>query len=648
MFCAWAAPDGTGDGLSSSTPCSLAAAKELAQAHAATDDVLVILLAGTYQLAAGIVFGAADGGQNGHMVTWRAEGEVIFSGGVQVTGWTLHDAGANIWRASVPAGLLFRQMYVDGVRRNRVRGKWSLSSSDAGATYVSTDPTFPVLARPQDLEMVFPRAAFNWVESRLCAASASRVGDTTTITMRYPGGINVRWIIWPATWPAQPGWAENAYEFLSASTPGQWYLDPGTDTLYYVPMLGEDMDAVDVRVPVVEQLLSCSAADPVSNIRFQGISFQHATWTRPSVLGCFLETFCNDHWDTAWGPANGPLHFTKFPPAAVSLAGSQNAEIVGCDLRHLGARGIYLGGGARGCFVRRNTVTDASSSGICIGDVDTFQPAHPTGDIHVDSNVIRNVAVEYRAAPGLFGGIVDHVYVWHNEISDLPYTGIVFGYGQEASGYMSSLAAANDIAGNYVHDVMLVLNDGGGIYTEGMQTSGGLRTVIHHNLIENVGPGGSTTYANPIYLDESTHGVDATHNVCLTRGQPYWYNENGDFGNCTATVNYANGNMVRHSTSPNALTGIDEAIVLGGDPATWPAEALAIIAAAGPAILRPPVADLSLSGAPRWHRRGWEARGLETSGLAQFGAAGGQIRLRMKVWSTALGRWQTVPMKRYR
>ena len=69
-----------------------------------------------------------------------------------------------------------------------------------------------------------------------------------------------------------------------------------------------------------------------------------------------------------------------------------------------------------------------------------------------------------------------HVTVDHNEVNDLPYSGITIGWGgwRERLGNLSPLAnysQHNAITNNLVFNYMQVMADGGGIYSNGIQGS---------------------------------------------------------------------------------------------------------------------------------------------------------------------------------
>src|ERR1700693_2610745 len=125
----FASPVGAGNGCSSTSPCSLTGVqtkvRNLISAGQMRGDVIVQVASGSYTLAQPLSFGPQDSGINGYNVVWQAApgAHPIFSGGVAVTGWTLHDASKNIWQASVPSWLVTRQLYVDGVRAPRTSGQ---------------------------------------------------------------------------------------------------------------------------------------------------------------------------------------------------------------------------------------------------------------------------------------------------------------------------------------------------------------------------------------------------------------------------------------------------------------------------------------------------------------------------------------------
>src|SRR6266540_80129 len=106
---------------------TLARARDLVRTMNAnlTADLTVQLADGTYRLAAPLVLNALDSGSGGHRVIWTAApgAHPVVSGGVRVTGWSVADAGRNLWSAPAPASLTnTRQLYIDQHRAARAAG----------------------------------------------------------------------------------------------------------------------------------------------------------------------------------------------------------------------------------------------------------------------------------------------------------------------------------------------------------------------------------------------------------------------------------------------------------------------------------------------------------------------------------------------
>jgi hypothetical protein len=560
----YASPTGSGDGLTPATAASLTAARALARAAAGSDDVTVYLRGGTYQLAAPLTLDSGDSGANGFTHYWRAyPGETpSLSGGVPVTGWALFDGAKNIYSASVPAGAQSRQLYMNGQRATRARRtSTGFGTTNGGQTYVSTDATLPIFARPQDLEFVFTGLPRAWIEPRLSAASATRVGSTTTVTMDASYAEYVAHNPWGVGWPSAPTWVENALEFLDATTTGCWYLNASIDTIYYVPRPGEDMATVEAWLPQLEALVSSSAASPLSDVQFVGIVFEHAGWLGPSTLHSFMELQANAYLD----PATAPAWTT--PPAALSFQGAQRVRVSDCTVQHCGATAVSFGGGSSGCDFDWNTVTDISGRGVEIA----------SDSISVWANLITGCGAEYRGAVGIWAGVVAHVAIHHNEITSVPYTAISLGWVWDDS---VTASHSNEIAHNKIHDILKAgLYDGGGIYVLGYQGAyGGTETRVHDNYVYDMGTG--LPWQAALYADQGCEAVLFNGNVCAAPDMSYWLgvNNDPDLDWIGGSGNYATAGKY----ISRGLSGVaDATAITGTDPAAWPAAAQAVVAEAG-------------------------------------------------------------------
>ncbi|RIQ36701.1 right-handed parallel beta-helix repeat-containing protein [Jiangella rhizosphaerae] len=483
--------------------------------------VSVLLRGGRYELPDTLAFDARDSGRAGHPVTWAAwPGErPVLDGGRLVDGWTVHDAAAGIW--SAPAGgLTARQLYVDGVRATRARTETFAGTTSTDDTGHLTTDTAPLSwQRPEGVELVYRRI---WTQPRNLVASVSQASDgRTRVTMAQPGwGYNRRKGGTATTTP--PAWIENDYTFLDE--PGEWYLDPVADTVYYIPREGEDLTTADVVLPAVERLVTVhgTAGQPVHDIVFDGLTFAHSTWLQPSgPLGGHPDIQGNLVRLPEPGQDNrvAPMLVT---PGAVHLEYAHRVDVTDGTFTRLGNAAIDVARGSRDVAVARNRIEDIAGSGVQIGEVDlsdgslTYDTTSPYDTrnydpdderdiirgIDVTANHITRVGLDYASAVGVFAGYTQDVLIARNDLADLPYSAISLGWGWAQPQVLAgSIAGDNAIVGNSIRGAMATLKDGGAIYTLGGQPG----TTIERNLVANS--------VLALYLDEGSSGIDVAQNV---------------------------------------------------------------------------------------------------------------------------------------
>src|SRR4051812_1590769 len=110
------APSGNdaGDGSEARPFQSLARAQRAVRAANGKADVNVELADGIYRLGEPMQFRAADGGQSGTRVVWKAAANAwpVIAGCVRVSAWKLFDAERQIYVADIPRGVDSRQIWV--------------------------------------------------------------------------------------------------------------------------------------------------------------------------------------------------------------------------------------------------------------------------------------------------------------------------------------------------------------------------------------------------------------------------------------------------------------------------------------------------------------------------------------------------------
>jgi hypothetical protein len=81
------------------------------------------------------------------------------------------------------------------------------------------------------------------------------------------------------------------------------------------------------------------------------------------------------------------------------------------------------------------------------------------------------VANEFHGGVGLLVGYAETTLISHNQLDNLPYTAVSIGWGgwpdKKGLPAQPNFSNHNTISNNLIFDYMKMLNDGGGIYTQG-------------------------------------------------------------------------------------------------------------------------------------------------------------------------------------
>ena len=497
-----------------------------------TQDIVVYLRAGTYHIDQTLLFDEKDSGTNGHNIVYRNyhDEKVSICGGKRITGWE-RDSG-NVWRAktNIPD---FRQLYVNGVRAVRARGGMLPGAElNGGYGYKTSDGSMATWGNQSDIEFIYD---LEWDRTICKVQKIAKEGSTTVVTMQQPYFTLAR--LKDGVHAAFPTYIENAHELLDS--PGEWYLDKAAHVVYYIPQSGEDMSSAEVVAPVVEKLVDLEGTldAPVHNIQFQGITFCHASWLRPSLIG-LVDVQAN----FAMSPQNviardggtvANLHNEEIKsPANIILHAAKSIRFERCTFTQFGGGGVDLEYGSQDNIISGCKFYDLSGSAIQVGDVIDHHPRdlrEVMKNNRIMNNYIHDVAIQYVAGVGIFAGYTDGTVIAHNEICNLPYSGISVGWGwgeEDAGGgnadywepffYKEPTPSRNlRCEFNHIHNVMLQRNDGGGVYCLGNMPG----SVIRGNVIhDDVGrPGG-------IYLDEGSGFIEVTGNVVYNVNKSMNYN----------------------------------------------------------------------------------------------------------------------------
>jgi hypothetical protein len=187
----------------------------------------------------------------------------------------------------------------------------------------------------------------------------------------------------------------------------------------------------------------------------------------------------------------------------------------------LASAGLDFEGGTHDDLVQGCTFHDIGGNAIQIGkfsdtNVETHVPYAPSDEREVcaheeiSNNVISNSGNEDWGCVGIAVGYAHHVSIKHNEVFNLPYTGISVGWGWTK---MTNASHDNLIFANHIHHVGQRLGDLGGIYILSAQPG----TVVAENSVSDITP--SPLVPDPqhwfyLYLDEGSSYVTVRDNWC--------------------------------------------------------------------------------------------------------------------------------------
>ncbi len=530
-----------------------------------TDDIVVYLGGGTYEVSEPVVFDADDSGTNGHTITYKAvAGEIpVVSGGRAIKGWKVHDKAANIYMADV-GDLEFRQIYVNGVRGTRARhpnltSEVTLEGYLTGGGVTGKAP-YQFKVKPEEfkgwetwsnLNEVEVVMVTHWKQKR--ARIASIAGDM--ISFQEPE--NAARSMFHMEQGGTPHWYENAYEFLDAE--GEFYLNTKTDTLFY-KVRNEDTPPIKVVVPVAETLFDIRGDSPdaiVHDLLFEGITFQYSNWTKPSTHGYQIMQ------SATWLETDN-----RSPvPAAVQLQNAKNVEIRSCTITRTGAHGIAaVNDVVSDCTIVGNHVIDTAAGGIYV----LLNDKRSSGNKVMD-NTIERIGMCYSDGCGILVARTPDIAILHNEIRDVRYTGISTGWSWDDK---DGTARNHDVGFNLIHRTMGLHDDGGGIYTLGKIPGMKIHDNYVHDIVRSKFSGNYGICG--IYLDNGSCFKLVQDNVIENVEAAFFSGNKPNYKN-TFDRNYHNGPLARIIEKENIVT--NNVQVQG---AAWPAESQRIMKEAGP------------------------------------------------------------------
>lgn len=477
--------------------------------------VATVTVRGVNRIARPVVFTEAD-----HDIDFVGEPGATVTGGMRLEGW--RDVGGGVWEADAPKTdrgetLFFDQLWVNGRRAAcaRLPSEGWLEISSATQIVAETGP-----------KKFVERVKFD----DGCAKALAEVPKSD-----YPyleAGVICKWSYGLRTLQGYDE-AENAVEFRTDfpwqrwklwnrrnvliaffnvrsafDAPGEWFLDMSAGRIRYRPLPGERMETADVVAPnpAVVRLLSFKGdwkrRRYVSNIRFRGIAFAHASakaeGNRPKELD--------------------QLQAGVFMEGAISLEGVRGIAFDRCEVSGTAGYGFRFRSACMSNRVASCRISDTGTGGLWLGaelpgaapDI-VRQVLKPNRLDSTAYNVISNNVISGggRYNPEGVGVCLSHcsdTKIVHNDIHDFYYSGVSIGW---VWGYTGSVSQRNEVGFNRIWDLgKKVMSDMGGVYT--LATSFG--TTVHDNVIHDVWSHAYGGWA--LYCDEGSEGIVEERNLC--------------------------------------------------------------------------------------------------------------------------------------
>ena len=564
----WISPKGSdfNDGTRQFPKATLTSALRQAREWRRTEDnriqggITIYMEGGTYAFYEPVFIRPEDSGTKESPTIIRSVGDekVILSGGISINGWKKQ---GKVWVADVPVfngrPLDFRQLWVNGKKAVRARDVEDFEKMNRICSvdekneilYVPAVSIRRLIDNKGNLKAKYAEMVLHqmWCVANLRIRSVEVQGDSAAIRFHQPESRIQFEHPWPRPMVTTDGhnsafYLTNARELQDV--PGEWYHDIDARKVYYYPREGEKMQEAEVIVPAVETLVRVEGTldRPVCHIRFEKITFSYTTWMRPSEkghvplqAGMYLTDGYRIDPKMQRNYLNHPLDNQGWlgrPAAAVRVAAAKQIDFERCRFEHLGSTGLdyeeaVQGGVVRGCLFR-----DIAGNGLLVGSFspaahETHLPYNPADrrevctQQQINNCYFTEIGNEDWGCLAIAAGYVGDVNIEHNEISEVPYSGISLGWGWTQT---VNCMRNNRVHANLIHHYAKHMYDVAGIYTLGSQP----KSYVTENCVHSIYKPGYVHDPNHwfyLYTDEGSSFITVRDN--WTEGEKYLQNANG-------------------------------------------------------------------------------------------------------------------------
>ncbi len=473
--------------------------------------VEVIFAAGTYQMGAPLELRPEDSGTAAFPITWKVatNATVVLSGGKRITGtWT--NGGNGIWHTDLAGVGLgtnqwnFRQLFVNGQRA--VRARYPNVTQANPFLYATGGGMDHVIINPALIKAIWGTAA----DAQINMVPQSRFfnqWNTVTGVNANTGRIDIadrerHRTIDSGSW----FWIEGVQAELDE--PGEWFLNPATGRLYYMPTNGVDPNTLTIVAPFLNRIVNAkgdvNAGTHVQYVNFDGLEFRYTDFT----LGHIEPRVGTD--------------------TAIMFENTSDSSVKNCRFVNIGGYALWLHLDSQRNIFDRNTVSYSGGGGVLLtgarfaymDDSKVYTPGEAAAKVAPILNEITRNTVEHCGKIRYYGGGV-HLdsrpfsmtmspgnYIAHNHFNDLSRNG-VFAFRNQGG---------NVVEYNRIHNGMQTTVDAGGIHFATMNHLNAPNYILNNWLYDVWGyeqkPDGNVArrQANGVYLDWDTSNTTVKDN----------------------------------------------------------------------------------------------------------------------------------------
>jgi len=392
---------------------------------------VTFLRGGVYYLSRPLVFTPADSGTKAAPMVIQAyrDEKPVISGGVRLTGLNWKPYKGGILQATVPSDLQTEEIFVNGRRQILAR----YPNYDPSAKYFDGYAA-NVISKERAARWSDPTGGYYhamhpalWGDFAWRITGKNSAGEVTLDggwQNNRGGSVNL-----------QIGFVENIFEELDS--PGEWFLNRDTHTLYYYPPAGLDMSTAVVEATRLRNLVTFRGIgdNRVRYITLKGLTFRQSART-------FMDTrepLVRSDWAIYRG-------------GAVFFEGAEDCSLKDSYLDQVGGNAVFVNNYNRRVTIEGCHIEKAGASGICfVGDPhaarsvlfnydqsnlleDIDRTPGPKADDYpadclVDNCLIHLTGRVEKQTAGVEIDLAQGITVRHCSIYDTPRAGINIGDG---------------------------------------------------------------------------------------------------------------------------------------------------------------------------------------------------------------------------